>query len=49
LPPSKSGKLRKNLENAKKHVIEAHRYTEETFNEHLGKDKENLRKLIKTT
>ncbi len=36
------------LENAKKHGIEAHGYTEETFNERIGNDKENFRKLIKT-
>ena len=35
------------LENAKKHGIEAHGYTEETFYERIGKDKENFRKLIK--
>ncbi len=37
------------LENAKRHGIEAHVYTEETFNERIGKDKENSRKLIKTS
>jgi hypothetical protein len=42
-------KLRKNSENAKRHGIEAHGYTEETFNERVGNDKENFRKLIKTS
>ena len=43
-------KLRKDFsENAKRHGIEAHGYTEETFNERVGKDKENFKKLIKTT
>ena len=37
------------LENAKRHGIEAHGYTEETFNERVGKDKENFRKSIKTS
>ena len=37
------------LENAKRHGIDADGYTEETFNERIGKDKENFRKLIKTT
>lgn len=36
------------LENAERHSIEAHGYTEETFNERIGKDKENFRKLIKS-
>jgi predicted small metal-binding protein len=36
------------LENAKKHGIEVHGYTEETFNEEIGKNKEHFRKLIKT-
>ena len=37
------------LENAKRHGIDAHGYTEETFNERVGKDKENFRKSIKTS
>jgi predicted small metal-binding protein len=36
------------LENAKRHGIEVHGYTEETFNEEIGKNKEHFRKLIKT-
>jgi hypothetical protein len=36
------------LENAKRYGIEDHGYTEETFNERIGKDKENFRKVIKT-
>ncbi len=36
------------LENAKRHGIEAHGYTEEAFNERVGKDNENFRKLIKS-
>jgi hypothetical protein len=35
------------LENAKRHGIEVHGHTEETFNERVGNDKENFRKLIK--
>jgi post-segregation antitoxin (ccd killing protein) len=35
------------LANAKKHGIEVHGYTEETWNEEVGKNKENFRKLIK--
>ncbi|CAN5838803.1 hypothetical protein BH23THE1_BH23THE1_33340 [soil metagenome] len=42
-------KLRKNFENAKRHGIEVHGYTEDTFNEKIRKDKENFRKLIKTS
>ena len=34
------------LENEKRHGIEAHGYTEETFNERIGKDKEIFRKLV---
>jgi predicted small metal-binding protein len=37
------------FENAKRHGIEAHGYTEETFNEKIRNDKENFRKLIKTS
>jgi predicted small metal-binding protein len=36
------------LENAKRHGIEVHGYTEETFNEEIAKNKEYFRKLIKT-
>ena len=36
------------LENAKRHGIEAHGYTEETFNEKIGKNMEHFRKLIKS-
>ena len=36
------------LENAKKHGIEAHGYTEETFNERVEKNRESFRNLIKT-
>jgi hypothetical protein len=35
------------LANAKKHGIEVHGYTEETWNEEIGKNKETFRKLIK--
>jgi hypothetical protein len=35
-------------QNAKKHGIEVHGYTEETWNEEIAKNKENFRKLIKT-
>lgn len=35
------------LANAKKHGIEVHGYTEETWNEEVGKNKESFRKLIK--
>lgn len=37
------------FENAKKHGIEVHGYTEATFNEEIAKNKEHFRKLIKTT
>ena len=37
------------LQNAKKHGIEVHGYTEETWNEEIGKNRENFSKLIKTT
>ena len=36
------------LENAKRHSIEAHGYTEDTFNEKIGKNMEHFRKLIKS-
>ena len=35
------------LANAKKHGIEVHGYTEETWNEEIAKNAENFRKLIK--
>ncbi len=31
------------LKNAKRHVIEAHGYTEETFDERIGNEKENFK------
>ena len=37
------------IANAKKHGIEVHGYTEETWNEEMGKNRENFRKLIKST
>ncbi|HEX5187063.1 MAG TPA: DUF1059 domain-containing protein [Nitrososphaeraceae archaeon] len=37
------------MENAKKHGIEVHGYTEESFNEEMTKNLENFRKVIKTT
>jgi hypothetical protein len=37
------------LANAKKHGIEAHGYTEETWNEEVAKNREHFRKLIKST
>lgn len=37
------------LENAKRHGIDAHGYTEDTFNKRIGKDKDNFRKLIKSS
>jgi predicted small metal-binding protein len=37
------------LENAKKHGIEVHGYTEESFNEEMAKNLENFRKVIKNT
>ena len=37
------------IENAKKHGIEVHGYTEETFKEEMAKNLENFRKVIKTT
>ena len=43
-------KQRKNLiENAKRHGIEVHGYTEESFQGEMAKNLENFRKLIKTT
>ena len=35
--------------NAKKHGIEVHGYTEETFNEEISKNKDHFRSLIKKT
>ena len=35
------------LANAKKHGLEVHGYTEETWNEEVAKNEENFRKLIK--
>jgi post-segregation antitoxin (ccd killing protein) len=37
------------LANAKKHGIEVHGYTEETWNEEISKDKDRFRSLIKKT
>lgn len=37
------------LANAKKHGIEIHGYTEETWNEEIGKNKDRFRSLIKQT
>jgi hypothetical protein len=34
------------LVNAKRHGIRAYGYTEETFNERIGKDEENFGKLV---
>ena len=36
------------LNNAKKHGVEVHGYTEETWNEEVEKNKDKFRKLIKT-
>jgi post-segregation antitoxin (ccd killing protein) len=36
------------LQNAKKHGIEVHGYTEQTWNEEIAKNSDHLRKLIKT-
>ena len=36
------------IENAKKHGIEVHGYTEETFKEEMAKNQEHFRKVIKT-
>jgi predicted small metal-binding protein len=35
------------LQNAKKHGIEVHGYTEETWNEEIAKNGDHFRKLIK--
>jgi hypothetical protein len=37
------------IENAKKHGIEVHGYTEETFQEEMSKNLEHFRKVIKST
>jgi predicted small metal-binding protein len=37
------------MENAKKHGIEVHGYTEESFKEEMATNLENFRKMIKTT
>jgi TRAP-type C4-dicarboxylate transport system substrate-binding protein len=37
------------IENAKKHGIEVHDYTEETYREEMAKNLEHFRKLIKTS
>jgi O-acetylhomoserine/O-acetylserine sulfhydrylase-like pyridoxal-dependent enzyme len=37
------------LANAKKHGIDVHGYTEETWNEEIAKNAEEFRKLIKST
>ena len=37
------------LQNVKKHGIEIHGYTEETWNEEIAKNADHFRKLIKTT
>jgi hypothetical protein len=37
------------LANAKKHGIEVHGYTEETWNEEVSKNLDHFRKLIKTS
>ena len=36
------------IENAKKHAIEVHGYTEETFQDEMAKNLEHFRKPIKT-
>jgi hypothetical protein len=36
-------------QNTKKHGIEVHGYTEETWNEEIAKNTEHFRKLIKST
>jgi post-segregation antitoxin (ccd killing protein) len=36
------------LQNAKKHGIEVHGYTEETWNEEIAKNGDQIRKVIKT-
>jgi post-segregation antitoxin (ccd killing protein) len=37
------------LENAKKHGIEVHGYTEQSRNEEIAKNADHFRKLIKTS
>ena len=37
------------IENAKKHGIEVHGYTEESFAEEMSKNLKHFRKVIKTT
>ena len=37
------------FENAKRHCIESHGYTEESFNEEVERNLEHFRNLIKTT
>jgi hypothetical protein len=37
------------IANAKKHGIEVHGYTEETWNEDIAKNAESFKKLIKQT
>lgn len=37
------------LENAKKHAIDVHGFTEQTWNEEISKKKDHFSKLIKTT
>lgn len=37
------------LQNVKKHGIEVHGYTEQTWNEENAKNADHFRKLIKTT
>lgn len=37
------------LQNAKKHGIEVHGYTEDKWNEEISKNKDHFRKLIKSS
>ena len=37
------------LENAKKHGIDVHGYTEESWNEEISKNSDHFRKLIRTS
>ena len=37
------------IANAKKHGIEVHGYTEETWNEEMSKNMDNIKKFIKST
>ncbi|MFL6423280.1 MAG: DUF1059 domain-containing protein [Nitrososphaeraceae archaeon] len=37
------------LQNAKKHGMEVHGYTEQAWNEEIAKNKDHFKKLIKTT